>query len=411
MPSSSLRIFLHDYTGHPPQVHVSRELARRGHTVLYAYAGMIETPRGNLTRQPDDPPGLDIVGVEIGGIFRKHSYFKRQLQEIEYGHAVARIAAAFAPDIIIAGDTPLFPLNSLRRLARRRPAAFVFWMMDVYGLAVRDGLAKKLPIFSGPIGSFYIAFEKYLVRRSDQVVVISEGFRDLLENWRVPPERVETLPLWAPLEDIPLRDKDNPWSRKHRLTSTINIVYSGTLGLKHNPQHLVTLARRIEPRSDTRLLVISEGLGADFLKEQKELLNLANLEIMPYQPFSDLPDVFGSADILLVLLEPEAGIFSVPGKVLSHLCAGRPQVGLIPLENRASRVINESRGGVVINPRSPDDFVDAIARLVESPEERALLGRNARAYAEREFDITRIGEVFERIITKPFRAAPSIAKV
>ena len=142
MPSSSLRIFLHDYTGHPPQVHVSRELARRGHKVLYAYAGMIETPRGNLARQSSDPPGLDIVAVEIGGLFRKHSYFKRQVQEIEYGHAVARIAAAFAPDIIIAGDTPLFPLNSLRRLARRRPAAFVFWMMDVYGLAVRDGLAK-----------------------------------------------------------------------------------------------------------------------------------------------------------------------------------------------------------------------------------------------------------------------------
>jgi len=241
-------------------------------------------------------------------------------------------------------------------------------------------------------------------------VVISEGFRDLLDHWGVRPERVDTLPLWAPLEDIPLRDKDNPWSRKHGLTSTINVVYSGTLGLKHNPQHLVTLARRIAPRSDTRLLVISEGLGADFLKEQKEQLNLVNLEIMPYQPFSDLPDVLGSADILLVLLEPEAGIFSVPGKVLSHLCAGRPQVGLIPRENRASRVINESCGGIAIDSRCPDDFIDGVVRLIESPKKRAILGRNARAYAEREFDITRIAEVFERIITKPLRAAAPASK-
>jgi len=283
-------------------------------------------------------------------------------------------------------------------------------MMDVYGLAVREGLAKKLPAFSGSIGSFYIAFEKYLVRRSDHVVVISDGFRDLLEQWGIRSERVDMLPLWAPLEDIPLRDKDNPWSRKRGLTSTINIVYSGTLGLKHNPQHLVTLARRIAPRSDSRLIVISEGLGADFLKEQKELLNLAKLEIMPYQPFSDLPDVFGSADILLVLLEPEAGIFSVPGKVLSHLCAGRPQVGLIPRENRASQVINESCGGIAIDSHCHDDFIDAVVRLVESPEERAILGRNARAYAEREFDIARIAEVFERIITKPLRAATPASK-
>jgi glycosyltransferase involved in cell wall biosynthesis len=317
---------------------------------------------------------------------------------------LARVAAGFAPDIVIASNTPLFPLNNLRRLARRRSAAFVFWMMDVYGLAVRDGLTKKLPILGGSIGQFYIGFEKYLVRRSDHVVVISEGFRHLLDQWGARPERVDTLPLWAPLEDLPLREKDNPWSRKNGLTSTTNVIYSGTLGLKHNPQHIVTLAQRLAPHADTRVLVISEGLGADFLNKQKELLNLDNLQIMPYQPFSDLPDVFGSADVLLALLEPGAGIFSVPGKVLTHLCAGRPQVALIPRENRATRVINESGGGIAIDVRCPEDFVDAVVRLVESPEERALLGRNARAYAEREFDITRIGEIFERMITEPLRA-------
>src|SRR5207302_8660423 len=167
------------------------------------------------------------------------------------------------------------------------------------------------------------------------------------------------------------------------------------------PQHLVTLAHRLAPRGDARVLVISEGLGADFLREQKELFKLTNLEIMPYQPFSDLPDVFGSADVLLALLEPEAGGFSVPGKVLSHLCAGRPQVGLIPRKNRATQVINESGGGIAIDNQKADDFVDAVVQLVDSPEERARLGRNARAYAEREFDIHRIGEVFERIITEP----------
>jgi colanic acid biosynthesis glycosyl transferase WcaI len=411
MPGSSLRIFLHDYAGHPPQVHVSRELARRGHTVLHAYATMFQTPRGKLTRQPGDPQGFDVVGVGIDGAFHKHSYFKRQFEEIEYGYALARVAAAFAPDIVIASNTPLFPLNSLRRLARQRSAAFVFWMMDVYGLAVRDGLANKLPILGGSIGRFYIAFEKYLVRRCDHIVVISEGFRDLLDQWGARPERVDTLPLWAPLEDMPPRRKDNPWSRKHGFASTTNIIYSGTLGLKHNPQHLVTLAQRLRPRGDARVVVISEGLGADFLREQKELFKLANLEIMPYQPFSDLPDVFGSADVLLALLEPEAGIFSVPGKVLSHLCAGRPQVGLIPRENRATRVINESRGGIAIDASRAGDFVDAVVCLVESPEQRAILGRNARAYAEREFDIARIGEVFERMITKPLRAATPAAKV
>jgi glycosyltransferase involved in cell wall biosynthesis len=189
-------------------------------------------------------------------------------------------------------------------------------------------------------------------------------------------------------------------------------MYSGTLGLKHNPQHLVTLAQRLAPRGEVRVLVISEGLGADFLRGQKEQLKLANLEIMPYQPFVNLPDVLGSADVLLALLEPEAGVFSVPGKVLSHLCAGRPQVGLIPRENRATKVINESRGGIAVDTCNAGAFIDAVVRLVESPEERAILGRNARAHAEREFNIARIGEVFEQMISKPLRATtPPAAKV
>src|SRR5215468_9401864 len=126
VPVSSLRIFLHDYTGHPPQVHVSRELARRGHTVLHAYATMFQTPRGNLTHQDGDPPGFGVLGVEIGDTFRKHSYLKRQLQEMKYGRALVRAAADFSPDIVIASNTPLFPLNSLRKFACRRSAAFVF---------------------------------------------------------------------------------------------------------------------------------------------------------------------------------------------------------------------------------------------------------------------------------------------
>jgi hypothetical protein len=56
----------------------------------------------------------------------------------------------------------------------------------------------------------------------------------------------------------------------------------------------------------------------------------------------------------------------------SQLCAGRPQVGLIPRENRASRVINESRGGVAIDPRSPDDFVDAIGQSIPVSSTRRL---------------------------------------
>jgi colanic acid biosynthesis glycosyl transferase WcaI len=403
MHSRPLRIFVHDYAGHPPQVHVSRELARQGHTVLHAYASMIQTPRAQLSRKADDAAGFAIVGVDIGERFAKHSYFKRQWQEIKYGRALVKCAAAFAPDLVVCSNTPLFPLNALRRFSKRRGVAFIFWMMDVYGFAVRDGMARKIPLIGGLTGGAYIAFEKFLVKRADRTIVISEDFRDLLVKWRVPAEKVDTLPLWAPIGDIPVRPKDNPWSRSQGLTETINLLYSGTLGLKHNPQHLATLAMSLRDRPEVRVIVISSGLGAEFLTREKAARQLENLRILPFQSFADMPDILGASDVLLALLEPSAGVFSVPGKVLTHLCAGRPQVGMIPFNNRAVRVIRESRSGVVVDPNDPNGFVEAVTSLVDNPERRAELGRLARAYAEKEFDIVRIGAIFEAMILQPVR--------
>ena len=54
-----MRILVHDYAGHPFQVQLSRELARRGHEVRHAYASALQTPRGELVKREDSI----VVGV------------------------------------------------------------------------------------------------------------------------------------------------------------------------------------------------------------------------------------------------------------------------------------------------------------------------------------------------------------
>ena len=67
------------------------------------------------------------------------------------------------------------------------------------------------------------------------------------------------------------------------------------------------------------LVVVSEGRGADWLAEQGR--NEPALRLLPYQPYDRLPEVLASADVLIAVLEPEAGAFSVPSKILTYLCA------------------------------------------------------------------------------------------
>lgn len=390
-----MRIFIHDYAGHPPQVHLSRELARRGHTVLHSYSADIQTPRGALERRADDPAGFDIRGLSLGKPLKKDSLIVRQFQEIEFGRRLRDAARAFNPDVVVLANTPLASLQSVQSDCRKRKIPFVFWLMDVYSVAVHKILKGKIPIFGDLIGRGYDRLERQQLRNSDRVILISEGFGGILADWGVDPSRIEVMPLWAPLEEMSLREKDNPWSRRLGVADTINIVYSGTLGLKHNPSALSDLAVKYKDRDDIRVIVISEGLGASFLAKAKKEQGLDRLVLLPFQPFDALPDVLGAADVVVTLLEPDAGVFSCPSKVLTYLCAGRAQVGAIPADNRAARVIGESGGGLTVSPLDRDAFLAAVDRLVGDADERARLGQAARAYAEREFDIRRLGEEFE----------------
>lgn len=405
-----MRIVVHDYAGHPGEVYMSRELARRGHDVLHLYAGSIETPRGELVKTPVDPPTFDVDGVFLPTPFLKHTYVRRQLQEIQYGMLLVDRIARFKPDVVLSGNTPLFPQGRLIRKCRRWGVGFVFWVMDVYGLAVDAALRGKIPVLGGLVGGHYMRLEKKLLRSSDKIVLISEGFTPVVESWGVPMQNVEIVPLWPPLDELPVLPKENDWSRQHGFDRTINLIYAGTLGSKHNPETLVRLAERFRARSDVRVIVVSEGAGIRYLHKRKGETGLENLVLMPYQPYNQLPQVLAAADVLLALLEKSAGEFSVPGKVLSHLCAQRPQVAAVPMVNRAAKVIQESGGGYAIPVGDDEAFIAAVQRLVEDENLKNEMGLKARQYAETAFDIRKIGERFEQILQSACRERQAAAK-
>ena len=113
-----------------------------------------------------------------------------------------------------------------------------------------------------------------------------------------------------------------------------------------------------------------------------------------------LPDVMGSADVLVAILEPDAGVFSVPSKVLSYLCASRPVLLAVPKENLAAKIVAESGAGLVVEPTDIAGFCAAAQQLIRfSTDLREQSAKAARQYAETHFDIRNIGDQFEAILS------------
>jgi glycosyltransferase involved in cell wall biosynthesis len=244
------------------------------------------------------------------------------------------------------------------------------------------------------------AFERRLLRGSDAVVVISDDFVPMLRRAGVDESRVDVIENWAPLAELPVLPRDNDWARERGLGDRFVFLYAGTLGFKHDPSLLLALARWAHA-NDAVVVVVSEGPGADWLAEHGA--GETALQLLPYQPYGRLPEVLATADVVVALLEPDASAFSVPSKVLTYLCAGRPQLVSVPADNLAARVVERSGGGLVVPPGDAEKMLDAAATLRGDPDLRHEFGHRARAYAEKTFDIEMIADRFERVLERAKR--------
>lgn len=394
-----MRILVNDHAGHPFPVQLGRSLASRSHQVLHTYTAGLQTPRGALQSQESDPATFTISPIALTKSFNRYGLVRRFMQERELGRILTARMNAFGPDVVISANMPLGAQAILVNDCRSNRTGFVFWLQDLLGVGIRNNLKKKIPFLGSLIGKYYMGLEGRLLKESQAVVVITGDFVPICQEAGVLENNVHVIHNWAPLDEVPTMSKNNAWSREHGLEQTFNFVYSGTLGMKHNPGILIELARAFKQQTQVQVVVVSEGLGAEFLCEQKRKLGLNNLVLFPFQPFNQIPQVQSTADVLIAILEPDAGVFSVPSKVLTYLCAKRPLLLAVPLENLAARIVHENNAGIVVAPDDIDGFVKAAERLLHDQTLRDEMAENGRNYTETHFKIEKITDNFEQIIT------------
>jgi glycosyltransferase involved in cell wall biosynthesis len=348
-----------------------------------------------MAQRPGDPRSFHIRPLALSRRIERGKFFDRRRLEIEHGRVAAEAIRAFAPQAVLSANTPLEAQRQIIAEAKGSGRKFVYWVQDLIGPAAKRLLPERIPIVGRWIGSYYDRLEQSMLAQSDQVVVISEDFRPFVPCH---PGRVHVIENWAPLDEVPVMDKANPWSVKHRLDGRFVYLYSGTLGMKHNPELLVRLAKRLSESPGHVMVVASEGDSIDWLRARAAEEGIDNLVLLPFQPYCDLPAMLASADVLVAILEPDAGVFSVPSKVLTYHCAGRPLLLAVPLENLSSKIVLENETGIVVSPEDTEGFVDGAVWLASDPEARHRMGANARKYAERVFDIQTVTDKFERVL-------------
>jgi glycosyltransferase involved in cell wall biosynthesis len=388
------RVCIVDYAGHPFQVQLSRKLAERGNTILHLFFGQAITPHGPLSVTAADPKSLEIEAISLGTEYHKYSYVRRWWQEQVLASSFAGRVARFRPDVVIVANAPLDIARAIQRAVRTK-SPFILWQQDIYSVALGTILKRELGLLGATVATYYHFLETKILRRSDAVIVISPNFAELdTSKFGLKSDSLTVIPNWAPVDDIRPGPRNNAWARARGLIGRKVVMYSGTLGSKHDPMILRQIAEHLSKRDDATLVVVSEGANVSALQKEAEARGLRSIEFYPFQPYEDFPSVLATSSVLIAILDDEAGVFSVPSKVLSYLCAGRPILLCAPPENFASRVVLEAEAGFVYRASASDELLRGLDHVLDDEVTAAQLGENGRRYAVRTFDIEKIADRF-----------------
>jgi colanic acid biosynthesis glycosyl transferase WcaI len=277
-----------------------------------------------------------------------------------------------------------------------KSARILLNIQDIHpDLSIESGLLKN-PFAQKMARSF----EKWIYENSEDIIVISEGFRKNLLEKNVDPAKISIIPNWVDTDFLRPLPKDNRFARKFSLNHKFVVMYSGTISISSilALERVLECAERLKKEKDLLFVIVGEGFKRAELVARAESLRLPNVLFLPFQPYEDLPYLLASSDLLLVPLDKEKSLLSVPSKLYNFMAAGRPILGLAADHSEVAGIIRETRCGRNVAPEDVDKLTRTIRNLKESPAERQVLAANAREYAAKNYAKGKILENYEMLI-------------
>lgn len=170
-----------------------------------------------------------------------------------------------------------------------------------------------------------LLIESTIMRLFHKVSTISKRMMELLEQKRIPTERIGLFPNWVDtLMIYPLAEPSPMRSRFGIQEGKIVVLYSGNMGRKQGLGQLIQTARILEEDEDILIVLCGEGAARHELEVQAQ--DLHNIKFLPLQPTERLNELLNMADIHVLPQRSDAADLVMPSKLTGMLASGKPVI-------------------------------------------------------------------------------------
>jgi glycosyltransferase involved in cell wall biosynthesis len=303
-------------------------------------------------------------------------------------------------DVLFATTTPL---------TAGLPGIFARWLKgQVFVFEVRDlwpELPRAMGVIRNPAVLWFMSLLEFASYRSaHKLIGLSPGIVDGIARRGVPRKKIELVPNGASLEVF--AQPSVPWRPAGAGEGDLLAVFTGTHGVANGLSSVLDAAKELKARgrTDIKLLLVGDGKQKAQLLERAAAEKLDCVLFHPPVEKSRLVGLMAAADVGMQILADVPAFYygTSPNKFFDYLAAGKPV--LINYPGWVADLVNREKCGVVVPPRDPVAFADALEGLARDRIGLVDMGLHARRLAEREFAWNLLAKRVVRILESVARA-------
>ena len=205
--------------------------------------------------------------------------------------------------------------------------------------------------------------ERSVLKESDQIITVSEGFKKLFAN-KIPglSEKIEVIHNGYDHEDFIGLDKNK--SNNHKFV----ITYTGTMSEQYNPTVIIDTISELNVEFKEReiSLQIIGQISNDIREKIKRKIpfdlpgSVPHNQVNSYQVRADC--------LLLIIPEIENGEGIIPGKLFEYLATRNPILGLGPSQSSANEILQKHRLGKVFARTDKKEIKKFLKDLIQKKQ-------------------------------------------
>lgn len=401
-------LYLHQYFTLPTQAggtrsyEMAQQLIAHGHQVTMicglegnAKIDLPQTKNKNICRGMVD--GIDVIQISVpysnnmGMVARTKSF-------VSFAWQSTRYALKEDYDVLFATSTPLtagIP-GIVMKLFRRKK--FIFEVRDLWP-ELPKALGMTNPVWIGCMS----ILERMSYHLADGCIGLSPGICEGIKKRSQKNKPIAMVPNGCDLDIF------KPSLRRDLALEGIEsadkvAIFTGAHGIANGLDAVLDAAKEVKAmgRDDIKFAFIGKGGVKDHLVERVKNERIDNCLFYAPIPKVQLAEVVASATVGMMVLKNVPAFYygTSPNKFFDYIASGLPILNNYP--GWLAGMITENKMGEVVEPDNAKAFAEALVRMVDNPSALEEYSKNARAFAEKEFDREKLGRrlvaFFEKVV-------------